>query len=65
MPSSVAVLNRYGLKVMMMLGMDIQGICYYEILGNREKADAPISREFEETHGKMARQSKAHSVGTR
>ena len=41
MPSSVAVPNRYGPKVMMILAMDIRGICYYEILSDKEKMDAP------------------------
>lgn len=42
----MAVPNRYEPKVMMVLGMDYLGICYYEILGRIEKMDAPRYLEF-------------------
>lgn len=43
---SVALLNRFGPKVMLAMAMDIRGICYYEILVKGERMDAPRYLEF-------------------
>jgi hypothetical protein len=44
--TSMALPNRFGPKVMVVMAMDINGICYYEILGRQEKMDGPRYLEF-------------------
>lgn len=34
--SAMAVSNRFGCKVVVALGMDVRGICYYEVLAKGE-----------------------------
>lgn len=61
-PMSVAVLNRYGPKVMMVLAMDIHGICYYEILDKNEKMSATRYLEFLKRLMDRWRGSRKHTV---
>jgi len=45
-PKSMAVPDRFGSKVMIILAMDIRGICYYEILNQNEKIGFARYLEF-------------------
>lgn len=44
--SSVTVSSRFGRKVMVVLAMNIRGICYYDILVKNETMDAVRYLEF-------------------
>lgn len=44
--TSVAVLDRFGPKVLLILAMDVTGICYYEILPEKETLKGPRYLEF-------------------
>lgn len=62
----MAVLNGFERQVTIILAMDMRAVCYYEIFGENKTVYALryLSQISLETHGSLARQSKARTQRT-